>query len=57
MAEPPYGIIWNEIKEGNVVPFLGAGASFVGRPEDKKDLWLLILWNLADMILICLSNC
>jgi hypothetical protein len=29
--EPPYGIIWNRLKSGDVVPFLGAGASFVGR--------------------------
>lgn len=29
--EPPYGIIWNCLKTGDVVPFLGAGASFVGR--------------------------
>jgi hypothetical protein len=29
---PPYGIIWNRIKSGKVIPFLGAGASFVGRP-------------------------
>ncbi len=31
MAEPPYGVIWNRLKAGKVVPFLGAGASFVGR--------------------------
>jgi SIR2-like domain len=31
MPEPPYGIIWNRLKAGRVVPFLGAGASFVGR--------------------------
>jgi hypothetical protein len=29
--EPPYGIICNRLKTGDVVPFLGAGASFVGR--------------------------
>ncbi len=34
MAEPPYGVIWNRIKAGKVVPFLGAGASFVGRLSD-----------------------
>ena len=33
MAEPPYGIIWNRLKAGKVVPFLGAGASFVGRRD------------------------
>jgi hypothetical protein len=34
MVEPPYGVIWNRIKSGKVIPFLGAGASFVGRPSD-----------------------
>jgi hypothetical protein len=32
MAEPPYGVIWNRLKAGKVVPFLGAGASMLGRP-------------------------
>jgi hypothetical protein len=39
--EPPYGGIWNRLRTGDVAPFLGAGASFVGRtpgvewrPED-----------------------
>jgi hypothetical protein len=32
--EPPYGLIWSSWKEGCVVPFLGAGASLVGRPPD-----------------------
>ncbi len=27
MVQPPYGIIWNRLKEGKVIPFLGAGAS------------------------------
>lgn len=31
-----YGLIWNRLKAGKVVPFLGAGASFVGRPPDAK---------------------
>src|SRR5512141_1029366 len=31
MAEPPYGVIWNRMKLGKVVPFLGAGASMSGR--------------------------
>lgn len=31
MVEPPYGVIWNRLKSGKVTPFLGAGASFVGR--------------------------
>lgn len=30
-ASPPYGAIWNAWKEDRVVPFLGAGASCVGR--------------------------
>jgi len=34
MAEPPYGVIWNRVKSGKVIPFLGAGASFVGRQSD-----------------------
>src|SRR5688572_11229778 len=32
VIEPPYGVIWNRWQTGRVVPFLGAGASFVGRP-------------------------
>jgi hypothetical protein len=31
-VDPPYGIICNRLKAGHVVPFLGAGASFVARP-------------------------
>jgi hypothetical protein len=31
LPELPYGIIANRIRDGQVVPFLGAGASFVGR--------------------------
>jgi hypothetical protein len=34
VAEPPYGVIWDLLKTGQVVPFLGAGASFVGRGSD-----------------------
>lgn len=30
--EPPYGGIWSRLKAGKVIPFLGAGASLVGRP-------------------------
>lgn len=33
MREPPYGAIWDLLKTGNVVPFLGAGASLAGRPK------------------------
>ena len=33
LIEPPYPAIAGFLKEGNVVPFLGAGASLVGRPE------------------------
>ncbi len=36
MVEPPYGVIWNRLKSGMVVPFLGAGASFVARPPDAE---------------------
>ena len=41
MVEPPYGIIWNRLKAGKVVPFLGAGASLVGRQPG-------IDWNPTD---------
>jgi hypothetical protein len=34
--EPPYGVIWRELKKGAVVPFLGAGASFSGRRPNAK---------------------
>lgn len=34
MAEPPYGIIADELTGGNVIPFLGADASLSGRPLD-----------------------
>ena len=30
--EPPYGVISSLLKKRRVVPFLGAGASIVGRP-------------------------
>lgn len=33
--EPPYGVIWNRIRSGRVVPFLGAGASLLGRPPGE----------------------
>lgn len=36
MADPPYGVIWNKLQSGKVIPFLGAGASFVGRPPDVQ---------------------
>lgn len=36
MADPPYGIICNRLKAGRVIPFLGAGASFVERPSGGK---------------------
>jgi hypothetical protein len=34
--EPPCGIIWNHLKKGEVVPFLGAGASISARGSDAK---------------------
>lgn len=38
---PPYPMIWDEISEGRIIPFLGAGASLVSRKPktkwDKKD--------------------
>lgn len=36
MTEPPYGVIWNKLKAGRVIPFLGAGASMVGRAPDSQ---------------------
>jgi hypothetical protein len=35
MAEPPYGIIASKLKTGNVIPFLGAGASLGKRNPPK----------------------
>lgn len=34
MAQPPYGVIWNRLRAGKVVPFLGAGASIGARTTD-----------------------
>jgi hypothetical protein len=31
--EPPFGDIWDGLRAGRVIPFLGAGASIVGRAE------------------------
>jgi hypothetical protein len=31
----PFGLIWNRLREGKVIPFLGAGASFVGRGANE----------------------
>lgn len=39
MAEPPYGGIWQQWKAGRVVPFLGAGASLVGRTFSQDEEW------------------
>lgn len=39
MPVPPYGIIWNRLRLGKVVPFLGAGASLIGRPVDMVGGW------------------
>src|SRR5262245_43366528 len=36
MPEPPYGEIWDLMKVGKVVPFLGAGASLAGRAQNVK---------------------
>src|SRR5438270_8832215 len=33
MFEPPYGVIADLLKEGQVVPFLGAGVNFGSRPD------------------------
>jgi hypothetical protein len=36
MVKPPYGIIWTGLAEGSVVPFLGSGASVIGRPAQQS---------------------
>jgi hypothetical protein len=36
---PPYGIIANALRTGQIVPFLGAGASAVYRPKDDQGGW------------------
>ena len=36
MINPPYGIIWNRLIQGMVIPFLGAGASIVGSIDSKE---------------------
>lgn len=33
--EPPYGVIAKRLRQGYVIPFLGAGASQVGRPQGR----------------------
>ena len=33
--EPPFGDIWDGLKAGKVIPFLGAGASLAGRPSNE----------------------
>jgi SIR2-like domain len=35
-GHPPYGIIYRAFEEGNVVPFLGAGASLLARPSPTE---------------------
>jgi SIR2-like domain len=35
VIEPPFGDIWDGLRSGRVIPFLGAGASMVGRPEGE----------------------
>src|SRR5215831_15032515 len=39
--EPPYGDIWDGLRTGRVIPFLGAGASLVGRVAGQT-------WSAAD---------
>jgi SIR2-like domain len=39
--EPPYGGIWDLLKQGRIVPFLGAGASLSERGQEKWDEDLL----------------
>lgn len=39
MTQPPYGLIADLLWQGRVVPFLGAGASMIGRPEGDDVGW------------------
>jgi hypothetical protein len=41
VIEPPFGDIWDGLREGRVIPFLGAGASLVGRDPAQS-------WQAAD---------
>jgi SIR2-like domain len=34
--EPPCGVIWRYLKGGQIIPFLGAGASLSGRPPSAE---------------------
>ncbi|MFE0463674.1 SIR2 family protein [Kitasatospora sp. NPDC058965] len=36
--DPPYGLIAEQLQDGQVVPFLGAAASFAGIPEDREGI-------------------
>jgi SIR2-like domain len=38
LVEPPYPYILDKLRKGRVIPFIGAGASFVGRPP--KSHWV-----------------
>ncbi|MCE7980021.1 MAG: hypothetical protein DYG89_02415 [Caldilinea sp. CFX5] len=55
MTEPPYGIICNLLKKGEVIPFLGAGASLSGRQsgatwEEKSASFLPMGKELAALL-------
>jgi SIR2-like protein len=55
MAEPPYGIIADLLKQGLVTPFLGAGASLSGRPpgaqwDEKTSTFLPTAHELASRL-------
>lgn len=39
--QPPYDMIWDDLKDGHIVPFLGAGASLSGRPKSVR-------WDATD---------
>lgn len=54
-VEPPYELIWEKLKSGGVIPFLGAGASLSCRPKDSqwkspKDEFLPSGWELAKYL-------
>jgi hypothetical protein len=39
VTQPPYGLIADLLEQGRVIPFLGAGASMISRPEGDDVSW------------------
>jgi hypothetical protein len=64
ILEPPCGIIWNRMKAGKAVPFLGAGASIASRtpgqawdPVKKSVGKVALLASLAGMGVCRYQDC